>query len=103
MLAAPFDLFVECVIVVFGFILTILFANIRKGNKKDVSAILERKKSPSRLLVDEAINDDNSVISLHPSKMEELGFFRGDTVWIKVVYFLDFTQKFSDLFIVYWE
>ncbi|WOG99473.1 hypothetical protein DCAR_0518825 [Daucus carota subsp. sativus] len=56
----------------------------RKSGKKDFStAILERKKSPNRLLVDEAINDDNSVLSMHPSKMEELQLFRGDTVLVK--------------------
>ncbi|KAI9174455.1 hypothetical protein LWI28_017538 [Acer negundo] len=52
--------------------------------KKDYStAILERKKSPNRLVVDEAINDDNSVITMHPATMERLQFFRGDTVLIK--------------------
>lgn len=57
----------------------------RKANKKDYStAILERKKSPNRLVVDEAINDDNSVVSLHPATMEKLQFFRGDTVLLKV-------------------
>lgn len=30
------------------------------------TAILDRKKAPNRLLVDEATADDNSVISLHP-------------------------------------
>ncbi|KAM1739839.1 hypothetical protein FF1_015370 [Malus domestica] len=55
-----------------------------KSNKRDFStAILERKKSPNRLVVDEAVNDDNSVISLHPAAMEKLQFFRGDTVLIK--------------------
>ncbi|KAG4392632.1 hypothetical protein GLYMA_04G186000v4 [Glycine max] len=52
--------------------------------KKDYStAILERKKSPNRLVVDEAINDENSVVTLHPETMEKLQFFRGDTVLIK--------------------
>eukprot|EP01118_Nematostelium_gracile_P001143 TRINITY_DN1117_c0_g1_i1.p1 TRINITY_DN1117_c0_g1~~TRINITY_DN1117_c0_g1_i1.p1 ORF type:complete len:803 (-),score=290.31 TRINITY_DN1117_c0_g1_i1:36-2444(-) len=51
---------------------------------KDFStAILERKKSPNRLLVDEAANDDNSIISLHPATMEKLQLFRGDTVLVK--------------------
>lgn len=60
-------------------------ANFRKNNKKDFStAILERKKSPNRLIVDEAINDDNSVVSMHPAKMDELQLFRGDTVLLKV-------------------
>ncbi|MCD7447936.1 AAA ATPase cdc48 [Datura stramonium] len=55
-----------------------------KNSKKDFStAILERKKSPNRLIVDEAINDDNSVVSMHPAKMEELQLFRGDTVLLK--------------------
>lgn len=58
----------------------------RKSGKKDFStAILERKKAPNRLLVDEAINDDNSVLSMHPSKMDELQLFRGDTVLVKVI------------------
>jgi transitional endoplasmic reticulum ATPase len=59
--------------------------NYRKSGKKDFStAILERKKSPNRLVVDEAINDDNSVVAMHPATMEKLQFFRGDTVLIKV-------------------
>jgi len=54
------------------------------GVKKDVStAILERKKSPNRLVVDEAVNDDNSVVALNLAKMDELQLFRGDTVLIK--------------------
>lgn len=58
----------------------------RKSSKKDYStAILERKKSPNRLIVDEAINDDNSVVSMHPAKMEELQLFRGDTILIRVL------------------
>ena len=46
-------------------------------------AILGKKRSPNRLIVDDATNDDNSVISLSPAKMEELSRFRGDTVLIK--------------------
>ena len=57
----------------------------RKGGKKDIStATLERKKAPNRLTVDEAINDDNSVVSLSMETMERLQLFRGDTVLIKV-------------------
>ena len=57
----------------------------RKGGRKDIStAILERKKAPNRLTVDEAINDDNSVVSLSMETMERLQLFRGDTVLIKV-------------------
>lgn len=58
----------------------------RKGAKKDFStAILERKKAANRLIVDEAINDDNSVVALHPDTMEKLQLFRGDTILLKVI------------------
>merc|ERR1719512_129308 len=40
-------------------------------------------RSPNRLVVEEALNDDNSVISLSQAKMEELNLFRGDNVLIK--------------------
>lgn len=51
---------------------------------KDVStAIMDKKKSPNRLIVDDATNDDNSVVALSPAKMEELQLFRGDTVLVK--------------------
>jgi transitional endoplasmic reticulum ATPase len=56
----------------------------RKGKKDYSTAILERKKSPNRLVVDEAVNDDNSVVALHPDTMERLQLFRGDTVLLKV-------------------
>jgi len=42
-----------------------------------------KKKNPNRLLVDEASNDDNSVVALNLASMEELQLFRGDTVLIK--------------------
>eukprot|EP00928_Gymnodinium_smaydae_P000605 TRINITY_DN10227_c0_g3_i1.p1 TRINITY_DN10227_c0_g3~~TRINITY_DN10227_c0_g3_i1.p1 ORF type:complete len:795 (-),score=270.99 TRINITY_DN10227_c0_g3_i1:44-2428(-) len=45
--------------------------------------VLKKKRSPNRLVVEEAINDDNSVISLSQAKMEELNLFRGDNVLIK--------------------
>uniref|UniRef100_A0A7S2ZIM7 Vesicle-fusing ATPase n=1 Tax=Rhodosorus marinus TaxID=101924 RepID=A0A7S2ZIM7_9RHOD len=52
--------------------------------KKDYStAILEKKKAPNRLVVDEATNDENSVVTLSAAKMEELQLFRGDTVLLK--------------------
>jgi transitional endoplasmic reticulum ATPase len=55
-----------------------------KKHKDYSTAILERKKSPNRLVVDEAVNDDNSVVALHPKTMEKLQLFRGDTVLLKV-------------------
>mmetsp|Transcript_57639 Transcript_57639/g.86950 ORF Transcript_57639/g.86950 Transcript_57639/m.86950 type:complete len:795 (-) Transcript_57639:244-2628(-) len=42
-----------------------------------------KKKHPNRLVVDDAINDDNSVVSLHLNTMQELQLFRGDTVSLK--------------------
>ena len=47
------------------------------------TAILERKKAPNRLIVDEATNDENSVVCVSPATAETLGLFRGDTVQIK--------------------
>lgn len=43
----------------------------------------KKKRSPNRLIVDESANDDNSVIHLSASKMEELQLFRGDNVLLK--------------------
>lgn len=55
-----------------------------ESKKADVSeAIMDKKRSPNRLVVDEATNDDNSVICLSPAKMQALQLFRGDTVLIK--------------------
>jgi len=42
-----------------------------------------KKRSPHRLVVDEATTDDNSVVSLNIKTMEQLQLFRGDTVMIK--------------------
>eukprot|EP00128_Syssomonas_multiformis_P001095 Colp12_sorted_trinity150504_noHs@5225 len=51
---------------------------------KDLStAILRSKAAPYRLIVEDAINDDNSVVMLSQAKMDELSLFRGDTVQIK--------------------
>ncbi|PPQ73003.1 hypothetical protein CVT26_014679 [Gymnopilus dilepis] len=50
----------------------------------DVStAILRPKKSPNRLIVDEATADDNSVATLNPATMELLQLFRGDTIIVR--------------------
>jgi transitional endoplasmic reticulum ATPase len=42
-----------------------------------------KKRSPNRLVVEEAVNDDNSVVALSPAKMDELSLFRGDNVLLK--------------------
>merc|ERR1712004_641573 len=47
------------------------------------TAILEKKDRPNRLIVDEAANDDNSVVALSQAKMDELELFRGDSVLLK--------------------
>lgn len=47
------------------------------------TAILKQKSRPNRLIVDEAVNDDNSVVAMSQQKMDELQMFRGDTVLVK--------------------
>ncbi|CAL1292202.1 unnamed protein product, partial [Larinioides sclopetarius] len=47
------------------------------------TAILKTKQKPNRLIVEEAVNDDNSVVDLSQSKMNELQLFRGDTILLK--------------------
>lgn len=47
------------------------------------TAILRPKKSPNRLIVDEATADDNSVATLNPATMDTLGLFRGDTIIVR--------------------
>jgi len=51
--------------------------------KPEAAAPPVKKKNPNRLMVDEASNDDNSVVALNLATMEELQLFRGDTVMIK--------------------
>jgi len=51
---------------------------------KDYStAILEKKKAPNKLTVEDATNDDNSIIEMTQAKMDELKIFKGDTVLLK--------------------
>ena len=47
------------------------------------TAILRSKPKPYRLIVEDATNDDNSVVSLNQAKMDELDLYRGDTALIK--------------------
>ena len=47
------------------------------------TAILRQKAKPNRLIVAEAVNDDNSVVAMSQEKMDELQLFRGDTVLLK--------------------
>ena len=53
-------------------------------SKKDVStAILNKKKAPHKLTVEESKQDDNSVVEMTQKKMDELKIFKGDTVLLK--------------------
>ena len=53
-------------------------------DKKDFStAILDKKKAPNKLMVDDTDNDDNSTVSLSPAKLQELKIYKGDPVLIK--------------------
>uniref|UniRef100_A0A4W4HBX0 Transitional endoplasmic reticulum ATPase n=1 Tax=Electrophorus electricus TaxID=8005 RepID=A0A4W4HBX0_ELEEL len=57
---------------------------LHRSKNDDLStAILKQKNRPNRLIVDESINEDNSVVSLSQAKMDELQLFRGDTVLLK--------------------
>ncbi|KAM9315175.1 transitional endoplasmic reticulum ATPase [Pholidichthys leucotaenia] len=47
------------------------------------TAILKQKHRPNRLIADEAINEDSSIVSLSQNKTEELQLFRGDTVVLR--------------------
>lgn len=50
----------------------------------DVStAILKPKSSPNRLMVDDAPQDDNSLVYLSESALERLSLFRSDTVLLR--------------------
>lgn len=55
------------------------------GDKKvDINtSIMDKKKAPNRLIVDEATNDDNSVVNLSRNKMDELQLFQGDNIFLK--------------------
>ncbi|XP_073978263.1 transitional endoplasmic reticulum ATPase TER94-like [Rhodnius prolixus] len=55
-----------------------------KQHENDLATrILWRKTRPNRLIVDDAVNDDNSVVALSQAKMDQLKLFRGDTVQLR--------------------
>merc|ERR1712050_602413 len=60
----------------------IVMADPKKGDEL-ATAILNKKSKPNRLIVEDAVNDDNSVVALSLAKMDELQLFRGDTVLLK--------------------
>jgi transitional endoplasmic reticulum ATPase len=51
--------------------------------EKDATAILNQKQRPNRLIIDDAVNNDNGIVTLSQQKMDELGLLRGDTVMLK--------------------
>ena len=52
--------------------------------KKDFStAILDKKKAPNKLQVEDSVQDDNSIIELTQAKMDELKIFKGDAVILR--------------------
>lgn len=54
------------------------------ADKKDFStAILEKKKAPHKLMVEETKQDDNTVVEMTQKKMDELKLYNGDTVMLK--------------------
>merc|ERR1712168_1435579 len=55
----------------------------QQGNDDLATAILRDKAKPNRLVVEDAVNEDNSVVALSQAKMDELQLFRGDTVLLK--------------------
>ena len=57
--------------------------HVHTHRDKLATAILRTKSRPNRLIVEEAVNDDNSVVALSQDKMDELQLFRGDTVLLK--------------------
>ncbi|KAK9268680.1 hypothetical protein L1049_000440 [Liquidambar formosana] len=56
----------------------------------------EAKKVSNRLIVDEAITDDNSAVSMQPDTMEKSQPFGGDTIMVKVPAFFSFPCSPND-------
>lgn len=54
----------------------------RKKQHEELLAKVKSQKEKNRLVVDEATQDDNSIVGVHPDTMEALELFRGDTVRI---------------------
>lgn len=56
---------------------------IIEGEPVPAPVDISKKRAPYRLIVEEAISDDNSVVTLNTGRMESLKIFRGDVVLIK--------------------
>ena len=65
-------------------------------SKVDVStAIMDKKKAPHKLQVEESKQDDNSVVEMTQAKMDELKIFKGDAVILKGKLEMKFLYKSS--------
>ncbi len=54
------------------------------NNRDKASYFIQSRRKPYRLVVDQpTLNDDNSIIYLHPHKLTELDLFRGDIALLK--------------------
>merc|ERR1712110_695821 len=56
---------------------------IMSGENDLSTAILQEKAKPNRLVVDDSVGEDNSVVHLSQEKMDELQLFRGDSILVK--------------------
>jgi transitional endoplasmic reticulum ATPase len=63
--------------------LSLYLSNFRPKKKDLSTAILEKKKAPNKLTVEDSKNDDNTIIELTEAKMEELKLMRGDQVLLR--------------------
>lgn len=63
--------------------LTLTSQEPESESDKTATAILRKKNKPNSLVVDDAVNDDNSVITMSNNTMETLNLFRGDNVIVK--------------------
>lgn len=54
---------------------------------------MDRKKAPHKLIVEDATNDDNSIVEMTAAKLDELKIFKGDTVQLKGKVLFDILGK----------
>ena len=54
-----------------------------RGKKDFSTAILDKKKAPHKLTVEDSKQDDNTIVEMTQAKMDELKIFKGDTVLLR--------------------
>ena len=69
-----------------------LFVHAYRTKKDFSTAIMDRKKAPHKLQVEDSKQDDNSIVEMTQAKMDELKIFRGDAVILKGNYKDTFTK-----------